>query len=204
MATSRPSRITCTAIASGYARSAAPSTKLVSGVCSTPRSPRASASRRTRSRIVRSRWAVSSCGRSISSGIAAFQGCTSSRSTKPGSEPSRLAVIVVPERGEPTTKTSRSSLPRPRPRRAILTGAAPVEHGSSDSTRAHPRESTPRRSRRARRCAPRSPRAPHAGGGRRGPRRAAGRRPRPSSARSRRRGAGRPRPGRPGAPPVRA
>jgi hypothetical protein len=75
--------------------------------------------------MVRRRRAPSSSVRSISAGIAAFQGCTSSRSTKPGNEPSRLAVIVVPERGEPTTKTSRSSRPSPRRRRAILTALRP-------------------------------------------------------------------------------
>ena len=101
------------------------STKLVSGVCSTPRSPEASPRVRTRWRILRSTGAISSSGRPISPGIAAFQGCTSSRSTKPGSDPSARPVKVVPERGEPTTKTSRSSEPSLLRLRAIRTALRP-------------------------------------------------------------------------------
>ena len=60
--------------------------------------------------LPRRRGATSSCGFPISSGIAAFHGCTSSRSTKPGSDPSARPVKVVPDRGDPTTNTSRSSV----------------------------------------------------------------------------------------------
>ena len=52
-------------------------------------------------------------------------GCTSSRSTNPGSDPSALPVNVVPERGEPTTNTRRSSEPSRRARRAIRTALRP-------------------------------------------------------------------------------
>ena len=47
--------------------------------------------------------------RAETSGIVAFSGLTSPRSTKPGSEPMAPARNVVPERGLPKTKTSRSS-----------------------------------------------------------------------------------------------
>ena len=45
-------------------------------------------------------------------GTAAFRSGTSPRSTKPGCEPSALPANVVPERGEPTTKTIRFSRAR--------------------------------------------------------------------------------------------
>ena len=83
--------MTCTAIASGYARSAAPRTKLVSGVCSTPRSPVASPSRRTRSRIPRSRAATTSSG---------------SCRTR-GSRPSGLHLVEVDEVRERAERAAR-------------------------------------------------------------------------------------------------
>ena len=48
-------------------------------------------------------------GSRVSSGIADLSGFTSPRSTRPGCAPSELPRNVVPDRGEPTTKTSRSS-----------------------------------------------------------------------------------------------
>ena len=56
-----------------------------------------------RSRIVRSSAAEGSDGR------AAFHGVTSPKSTKPGRPPMARPTNVVPDRGQPTTKTSRSS-----------------------------------------------------------------------------------------------
>ena len=61
--------------------------------------------------IVRSSCAAAAGGSPASRGSAALSGVTSSRSTKPGCEPSAFPVKLVPDRGEPTTKTSRSSRP---------------------------------------------------------------------------------------------
>jgi hypothetical protein len=44
-------------------------------------------------------------------GSAAFHGVTSPKSTKPGRPPIARPTNVVPERGQPTTNTSRSSRP---------------------------------------------------------------------------------------------
>jgi hypothetical protein len=52
----------------------------------------------------------------MSRGIAAFSACTSPRSTSPGTEPMHPARKVVPDRGDPKTKTTRSSS-RPSPPR---------------------------------------------------------------------------------------
>ena len=76
--------------------------------------------------IVAELEAASSAGRPASRGSAAFSGVTSSRSTKPGCEPSAAPVKHVPERGEPTTKTSRSSRP---------SGAEAAAAGDADGAR---------------------------------------------------------------------
>src|SRR5581483_4644069 len=105
------------------------STKPVSGVCSTPRSRRTNASLRTRCRSRRISLACSCSGRLTRLGMAAFNMGTSPRSTKAGSAPMALAVKDVPDRGEPTTKTSLSSdgrWTRDRvPRTATRTAVAP-------------------------------------------------------------------------------
>ena len=95
--------------ADGKATAAASATNAVSGVCSTARSPPTRPRRRATASVRRILAAATSAGRTTSSGIDALCGATSPRSTKPGSEPIERPRNVVPERGEPTTKTSRSS-----------------------------------------------------------------------------------------------
>ena len=78
---------------------------------------------------------ASSSGLPTSEGIAAFHGCTSSRSTKPGSDPSALPVNVVPERGRHRSRR------RSRIRDELLVAHLdrPLGHGTGRADVATPR-----------------------------------------------------------------
>ena len=92
--------------------------------------------------------------RAETSGIAAFSGFTSPRSTKPGSEPMAPARNVVPERGLPKTKTSRSSRRpndgRPGQRRSLDRARVEGQRAHATTLRCAAYALDPHRARRAR------------------------------------------------------
>src|SRR5262245_51692781 len=114
----------CTTDASGNARGRTGARCASSGVCSTARTDPTSPTLRATARIRRNCLAASADASASSSGTAAFTGATSPRSTKPGREPIAPARNVVPDRGDPMTKTIRSSRrPNRSARDAPLLGA---------------------------------------------------------------------------------